>query len=120
MKVISRKIVPNKQLLEEQQPVKTLTINEDENKFKEFKEGNNNIKLIPQNQLKYLNVNGTVTPTQEVNIKDIIKNTHNKNNTLNIYNHKGNANNFLYYSLVLCKIIFNSCYYFIFINFKLI
>jgi len=94
LRIISRKIIPNRQLLEQCRKTSiTTTPNEDENKNIELdKDPNKEVKLIPQNQLKYLNENGTMIPSQKINIKNIIKNIHNANvnkkSTSYIYDHK--------------------------------
>jgi len=100
LRIISKKIVPNKQLLEQCEKTSTTT-NEDEDKNTKHNEiSNKEVKLIPQNQLKYLNENGTMIPSQKIDIKNIIKNTHNANvnkkSTSYIYDHKGNLKFFFF------------------------
>ncbi|OUM60589.1 hypothetical protein PIROE2DRAFT_13607, partial [Piromyces sp. E2] len=93
LKIISKKITPNEQLLKNP-IISTLPVNDNkeinENDVSNNSQNNNDIKLIPQNQMKYLNADGTMMTTAEENIRNVIKNTHNsnKNNTTYLYNHK--------------------------------
>jgi hypothetical protein len=91
LKIISKKVVPNEQLLKDP-IITTLTTNENNIDLNHLEDDNNDNKkqlFSPQN-LRYLNANGTVSNSQEENIRNKIKNIHNSTgkSSIYIYNHK--------------------------------
>eukprot|EP00833_Pecoramyces_ruminatium_P002498 jgi/Orpsp1_1/1176530/evm.model.c7180000057948.2 len=75
LKIISKKVIPNEQLLKE--PIIS-TIPKNDN-IESGSPINKNEKMFSQQNLKYLNVDGTMSISKEDNIKNIIKNTNNSN-----------------------------------------
>ncbi|ORX75325.1 hypothetical protein BCR32DRAFT_296965 [Anaeromyces robustus] len=89
--IISKKIVPNPQLLNE---IEKNINNIGNNKLENNKYNNNSInkkelRSITQSQVRYLNSNGTFSTSKEEKIKNIINSQcKNRKSTLDIYNHK--------------------------------
>jgi len=120
LKIISKKITPNEQLLNNP-IITTLPVNDkksiNRNDVSNNEQDNKtNIKVIPQNQMRYLNVDGTMMTTAEENIRNVIKTTHNtnKNNSTYLYNHKGIYIFYYYYykSFIIILIIILLFYYY--------